>query len=93
MSSIYLYENDGHKSILLQNFDAGAGIQANQHVIIHGKEAVILDPGGHKVYSSTAGVMIQSRFHAAKSARRAVGRQPVSASTLASSSAHRPLFA
>jgi len=51
MSSIYLYENDGHKSILLQNFDAGAGIQANQHVIIHGKEAVILDPGGHKVYS------------------------------------------
>lgn len=51
MPSIYLHESEGHKSVLLENFDAGAGIQANQHVIVHNKEAVILDPGGHKVYN------------------------------------------
>jgi len=49
--STILFENDNHRSIMLPDFDAGQGVQANQHVIVHGKEAIILDPGGHKVYN------------------------------------------
>ncbi len=52
MSAITLFESDTHKSILLEDFDAGEGIQCNQHVIIDGTEAAILDPGGNKLYRS-----------------------------------------
>lgn len=51
METITLFERDDHRNILLPDFDAGEGVQANQHLVIHGREAVILDPGGHKVYS------------------------------------------
>lgn len=40
-----------HKNVLLPSFDDGDAVPANQHVIVHGKAAMILDPGGHKVYS------------------------------------------
>jgi len=50
MSEISLFEADGHKNILLEDFDAGEGIQCNQHVIVDGAEAMILDPGGNKLY-------------------------------------------
>jgi len=46
-----LFETNDHKNVLLPDFDTGEGVQANQHVIVHGKEAIILDPGGHKVYN------------------------------------------
>jgi len=48
---VEIFAQGDHKNILLPNFDAGEGIQANQHVIVHGAEAMILDPGGHKVYN------------------------------------------
>ena len=51
MSTMVLFEAEGHKNVLLPDVDTGEGIQANQHLVIHGKGAVILDPGGHKVYS------------------------------------------
>ncbi len=47
-----LYDAGGHRNILLPDFTAGgAAVQANQHLIVHGRSAIILDPGGHKVYS------------------------------------------
>jgi len=50
MSEMTLHDGADHKNILLEDFDAGEGIQCNQHVIVHGKEAMILDPGGNKLY-------------------------------------------
>lgn len=45
-----LFENNEHKNILYNELTSGAMVQANQHIIIHNDEAMILDPGGHKVY-------------------------------------------
>jgi flavorubredoxin len=50
MSAITLYEDAQHRNILLPEFDAGEGVSTNQHLVIHGREAVILDPGGTKLY-------------------------------------------
>jgi flavorubredoxin len=52
MPSQVLFESEGHRNILLEDFTSGQMVQANQHVIVHGDEAMILDPGGHKVYTS-----------------------------------------
>ena len=47
-----LFNAGTHRNILLPDFGAGSvAVQANQHLIIHGNEGMILDPGGHKVYS------------------------------------------
>jgi flavorubredoxin len=47
-----LYDNGGHKNVLLEDFSGGGlAVQANQHIIVHDRSAMILDPGGHKVYS------------------------------------------
>ncbi len=49
--NVFLHQEDGHIAVMLPDFDAGLAVQANQHLIIHGKEAMLLDPGGHKVYN------------------------------------------
>ena len=46
-----LYEEGGHRNVLLRSFDVGPEVPCNQHLIIDGKDAMILDPGGHKLYS------------------------------------------
>jgi flavorubredoxin len=51
MPNTVLYDAAGHRNILLEDFGHGLAVQANQHVIIDGKEGMILDPGGHKVYN------------------------------------------
>ena len=52
MANTVLYDDGEHKNVLLEDFDPGGlAVQANQHVIVHGGEGIILDPGGHKVYS------------------------------------------
>jgi flavorubredoxin len=51
MSSIALFDNGNHKNILLEDFSGGLAVQANQHLIVHGDSAMILDPGGHKIYN------------------------------------------
>lgn len=51
MPSTILFNDGTHRNVLLPDFTDGHAVQANQHLIIHGAEAVILDPGGHKVYS------------------------------------------
>jgi flavorubredoxin len=51
MSSLTLYDDGGHKNILLEDFGHGQMVQANQHLVIQGGVGMILDPGGHKVYN------------------------------------------
>lgn len=52
MPNVVLYDDGIHRNILIEDFDrGGVAVQANQHVIVHGSSAMILDPGGHKVYS------------------------------------------
>lgn len=51
MPSTVLYEQDNHRNILLEDFGQGLSVQANQHLIVHGGEAMLLDPGGHKVFN------------------------------------------
>jgi len=52
MPNTILYDDGVHKNVLLEDFDAGGiAVQSNQHLIIHAGEGMVLDPGGHKVYS------------------------------------------
>lgn len=51
MSSMVLFEADGHRNVLLPEADAGEGVDTNQHVIVDNGEAMILDPGGTKLYT------------------------------------------
>jgi len=48
---ITLYDSDQHKNIMFNDLTKGEMVQANQHIIIDGNEAMLLDPGGHKVFS------------------------------------------
>lgn len=51
MSQVLLYSDATHRNVLLPEFDAGEGVQSNQHLIVHGNEAILLDPGGSKLYT------------------------------------------
>ena len=52
MGTLALFDNGNHKNYFLEDFDGGDhAVQANQHLIVHGDQAMILDPGGHKVYN------------------------------------------
>ncbi|MGD0641149.1 MAG: MBL fold metallo-hydrolase [Roseiarcus sp.] len=60
MANIELFNRGGHRNILLEDFDPrGLAVQANQHVVVHGDSAMILDPGGHKIYSR----VLSETFH------------------------------
>jgi flavorubredoxin len=51
MPSLTLYDDGSHRNLLLEDFGHGQMVQANQHLVIHGRAGMILDPGGHKVYT------------------------------------------
>ena len=52
MADTVLFDNGVHPNILLEDSGGvGLAVQANQHLIVHNGEAMLLDPGGHKVYS------------------------------------------
>jgi len=52
MPQTVLYDQGSHRNLLFEDFNRGGlAVQANQHLIIHGGAAMILDPGGHKIYS------------------------------------------
>lgn len=52
MSHLLLHDSPTHKNVWLEDFsDGGLAVQSNQHVIVDGGEGMILDPGGHKIYS------------------------------------------
>jgi len=46
-----LYEDDNHRCVFFEDFTEGEMVSANQHLIIHNGKGMLLDPGGHKVYS------------------------------------------
>lgn len=50
-AGVTLYEQGEHRNLLLEDFGSGLAVQSNQHMIVHGERAIILDPGGHKVYA------------------------------------------
>ena len=50
MSATKLYEQDGHSFTLLEGFCGGEMVPTNQVLIHNGDEAMLLDPGGHKVH-------------------------------------------
>ncbi len=46
-----LYQDDLHRNLLLEDAsDEGLAVQSNHHVIVHGDQAMLLDPGGHKSF-------------------------------------------
>lgn len=50
-----LFQNGEHRNLLLPGYEEGSMVPANQHLIVHRDSAMILDPGGHKVYSRVLG--------------------------------------
>lgn len=51
MPGLTLYDDGTHANYLLEDFGHGEMVQANQHLVVHAGHAMILDPGGHKVYN------------------------------------------
>ena len=49
---ITLFDQNGHKNVMYNDLSSGIMVQANQHLVVDDKQGVVLDPGGHKVYSS-----------------------------------------
>lgn len=51
MATTVLYDHGGHRNVWLDVQSDGTAVPTNQHLIVHDGVGVILDPGGHKVYS------------------------------------------
>ncbi len=51
MSGKIVYDGAEHKVFVFEELTPASAVQANQYLIIHGDTGVLLDPGGHKVYS------------------------------------------
>lgn len=51
MRNIVLYDEDGHRFVLLNESEPGEedGIRSNQYLLQHGSDGVLLDPGGFGV--------------------------------------------
>ncbi|MBI5496354.1 MAG: MBL fold metallo-hydrolase [Deltaproteobacteria bacterium] len=54
---ITLFEAPHHRNVMFHDMSSGQMVQANQHVIVDHGESMLLDPGGHKVYSRLFGEM------------------------------------
>ena len=50
MAATYLHKEDGHAFILMEGFGHGEMVPTNQVLIHNNNEAILLDPGGHKVH-------------------------------------------
>lgn len=61
MSEITLFDSPAYRNILLEGFDAGAGVPCNQHIIVDSGEAMILDPGGSKLYRTVFSAAARAR--------------------------------
>ncbi len=61
-----LFESANHRNVMFHDLSEGSMVQANQHMIIHEGEAMLLDPGGHKVYmklfSAATGMVAPTHF-------------------------------
>ena len=48
-----LYDEGEHRNLLIDNVaESGLAVQSNCHVIVHGGEALLLDPGGHSFFAT-----------------------------------------
>lgn len=52
-----LFQADGHRNLMFEDLTEGGMVQANQHLVVSGREAMLLDPGGHKVYTKLIAAM------------------------------------
>ena len=55
MAATLLFDDGNHRNLLLPELSSGQMVQANIHCVVHGSGAVLLDPGGHKVYNQVKG--------------------------------------
>jgi flavorubredoxin len=56
MTEVLLHQSGTHKNILLTDATGiGLAVQANHHLIVHDKCGLLLDPGGHKVFTQIFG--------------------------------------
>ncbi len=46
-----LYQNESHANLCVNDLSLGHMVDANQHIILHNGKAILLDPGGHKIFS------------------------------------------
>ena len=51
MAEQILYDTEEHKVILFEELTPASAVEANQYLIIHKGEGILLDPGGHKVFA------------------------------------------
>ena len=51
MTTPLLYDDGLHRNLYLPELSSGHMVQANIHCVVHGSGAILLDPGGHKVYN------------------------------------------
>ena len=59
LAAIVIFDDGHHRNVLLEDYSDGVAVQANQHLIVDGKSGMILDPGGHKVYSKVLAETLQ----------------------------------
>lgn len=52
MAATTLFSAGEHRNVLLEDPTRGLAIQSNHHLIAHARHAMLIDPGGHKVYSN-----------------------------------------
>ncbi len=57
---IEIFSNDKHKNIMFSDLSVGNMIQSTQHLIVDGDDAILLDPGGHKVYAALIMKMVDT---------------------------------
>jgi hemerythrin-like domain-containing protein/glyoxylase-like metal-dependent hydrolase (beta-lactamase superfamily II) len=69
MGAQLLYEDATHQNLLLHDFGRGLAVQANQFLIVHEKNGLLLDPGGPKVYPQ---VFAEAMVHLAGGALRTI---------------------
>lgn len=50
MPPIVLFESEGHRNILLEDPELGSAVPSNVHLIVHGAQGILLDPGGPKAF-------------------------------------------
>lgn len=55
MSGHTLFSAGEHRNVMFDDLCFGEAVQANQHLIVHGNEAMLLDPGGSKVFRKGLG--------------------------------------
>lgn len=49
---ITLFNSGEHKNLMYHDLAGDLMVQSNQHIIINGRHAMLIDPGGHKIYTN-----------------------------------------